>query len=124
QMPQVVGLVIFVLLILAFVAIVLRRRAYGPALAAPLAAVLVGSVAAWLATVVMGVLRAGSSYWHAYPEPSFVATYATALFGAVAVLVTLGATLSRDQLRAGAWLIFLLFGAILAAAAPGAIIYF
>jgi len=123
QMPQVVGLVIFVLLILAFVAIVLRRRAYGRALAAPLAAVLVGSVAAWLATVVMGVLRAGS-YWRAYPEPSFVATYATALFGAVAVLVTLGATSSRDQLRVGAWLIFLLFGAILAAAAPGAIIYF
>jgi hypothetical protein len=123
QMPQPVGLVIFVLLILAFAVIVWRRRAYGRALAAPFAGIIVGSVAGWLATVVMGTLRAGT-YWRAQPEPSFVAIYATVLLGGLLVLRTYGASAARDQLRAGTWLIFLLLGAILASAAPGAIIYF
>jgi hypothetical protein len=123
QMSQTVGMAIFVLLILAFAVIVWRRRAYGRALAVPFLAIVVGSVAGWLASVVMGALRAGT-YWRAHPEPSFVAIYATALVGALIVLRTLGARVSREQLRAGAWTIFLLAGALLATAAPGAIIYF
>ena len=123
QMPQTVGIVIFVLLILAFAIVVRRRRAYGRALAAPLLAIMLGSAAGWLASLVMGALRAGA-YWRANPEPAFVAIYATALLGAVIVFRTLAAPSSRDQLRAGSWLIFLLLGAVLASVAPGAIIYF
>ena len=123
QMPQTVGMVIFVLLILGFAALVWRRRAYGRALAAPLLAIVVGSACGWLSTLVMGALRAGA-YWRAHPEPSFIAIYATVLFGAVAVLRTLSAKATREQMRVGAWLIFLLIGALLALVAPGAIIYF
>jgi len=123
QMPQSVGIVIFVLLVLAFGAIVWRRRGYGRALVSPFAAIVLGSVAGWLATLVMGALRAGT-YWRANPEPAFVAIYATVLLGALVVLRTLAARTSREQLRAGTWLIFLLAGALLASAAPGAIIYF
>jgi hypothetical protein len=123
QMPQTVGLVIFVLLVIAFAAIVWRRRAYGRALASPILAIVVGSLAGWLASVVMGALRSGT-YWRADPELSFIAIYATVLFGALAVLRTFGARASRDQLRAATWLIFLALGALLASVAPGAIIYF
>ena len=123
QMPQSVGILIFVFLVIAFALIVWRRRAFGRALAAPIAATLLGSIAGWLSTVVMGALRPGT-YWRADPELSFIAIYATTLFGALVVLRTLGARCSRDQLRAGAWLIFLLLGAILASVAPGAIVYF
>ena len=123
QMPQTIGLIIFVILILVFAAIVWRRRAYGRALAGPFAAIVVGSAAGWLATLIMGAVRAGV-YWRAHPELSFVAIYATVMFGALAVLRTVAARTSRDQLRAGAWLVFLLLGALLASVAPGAIIYF
>jgi hypothetical protein len=123
QMPQTVGLVIFVILTIAFAVIVWRRRAYGRALAAPLFAILVGSVAGWLASLVMGAIRAGA-YWRANPEPAFIAIYATALLGAVIIFRTLGARPGRNQLRAGSWLVFLLLGALLASVAPGAIIYF
>ena len=71
----------------------------------------------------MGAVRAGA-YWRAHPELSFVAIYATVLLGALVVLRTVAARTSRDQLRAGAWLVFLLLGALLASVAPGAIIYF
>lgn len=123
QMPLTVGLVIFVLLVLAFAALVRRRGAYGRALAAPSVAIVGASVAGWLASVAMGLLREGA-YWRAHPELSFIAIYATVLLGALAVLRSLGASASRHQLRGGTWLIFLLAGALLAAAAPGAIIYF
>jgi hypothetical protein len=123
QMPQTIGLIIFVILILVFAAIVWRRRAYGRALGGPFAAIVAGSVAGWLASLVMGAVRAGA-YWRAQPELSFVAIYATVLLGALAILRTIAARPSRDQLRAGAWLVFLLIGALLASVAPGAIIYF
>jgi hypothetical protein len=123
QMPLTVGLVLFALLILAFAELVRRRQAYGLALAAPVAGILVGGAAGWSATLIMGALRAGT-YWRAHPELSFVAIYATVLFAALAVLRTLGAAPSRRQLRAGWWLVFLLAGALLALVAPGGIIYF
>jgi hypothetical protein len=123
QMPLTLGLVLFAFLILAFAELVRRRQAYGLALAAPVAAILVGGSAGWLATLIMGALRAGT-YWRARPELSFVAIYATVLFAALAVLRTLGVAPSRRQLRAGWWLVFLLAGALLALVAPGGIVYF
>lgn len=123
QMPLAVGLALFVLLILAFAAVVWRRHAYGRALAGPLAAIVVGSLAGWLGSLLMGALRAGT-YWRANPEPAFVAIYATVLLGVLVVLHTVAARTSREQLRAGSWLIFLLLGAALGSVAPGAIIYF
>jgi hypothetical protein len=123
QMPLAVGLIVFALLVLAFGELVRRRRAYGLALAAPLAGILLGSGAAWLVTLIMGALRDGT-YWRAHPELSFVAIYATVLLGALAALRTLGTAPSRSRLRVGWWLVFLIAGALLALVAPGGIIYF
>ena len=123
QIPQTAGIVLFVLLVLAFCLLVWSRRAYGRGIAAPVVAIVLGSVAGWLASAIMGAIRAGA-FWRAHPEPSFVAMYATVLLGAVLVLRTLGARASREQMRAGAWLVFLLVGALLVSVAPGAVIYF
>lgn len=123
QLPLLAGLVIGTLLILGFGFVVWRRRAYGRALASVALALVVGGAAGWLSTLVMGMLQAGT-YWRAHPEITFLAIYATALLGAVAVLSTLGARLQTEKLRAAYWLLFLLAGAGLAVAAPGAIIYF
>jgi hypothetical protein len=122
QMPLVAGVLGGGLLLLAFAMLVWRRRAY--AAVGTLALALVsGSVAAWLGTLVMGVLRAGT-YWRANPEITFVAMYATALLAALAIMTTLGRRLPREQMRVAFWLLFLLLGTGLAAAAPGAIIFF
>ncbi len=123
QMPMSVGMIVFGLLILAFAFLVGRRGAYGRGLAAPVGAIVAGSMAGWLATVIVGALLDGT-YWRAHPELSFGAIYATVLLGALFALQTLGRPAARDRLRVGYWLIFLLLGALLALAAPGGIIYF
>jgi hypothetical protein len=123
QLPLLAGLGIGALLILAFAILVRRRRAYGRALGSVALALVAAGAAGWLATLIMGALRAGT-YWRAHPEIAFVAIYATALLGALAILTTLGRGLQTQRLRAAFWLLFLLIGAGLALVAPGAIIFF
>ncbi|HEY7006614.1 MAG TPA: M20/M25/M40 family metallo-hydrolase, partial [Sphingomicrobium sp.] len=123
QMPLAVGLVIFVLLIGGFAFLVWKRHAYGRALVAPVAGLLLGTAAGWLATRIMGLIEQGL-YWRAHPELSFLAIYATVILAVLAMLRTLGAPSTREQLRAACWLVFLLVGALLATVAPGAVIYF
>jgi hypothetical protein len=123
QMPLLVGFAIFALLIVALAVLVVRRRSYGLALAAAVAAILFGSAAGWLSTAMVGTLRAGI-YWRAHPELSFVAIYATVLLGALVALRTIGRSAAPEQLRVAWWLLFLIVGGLLALAAPGAIIYF
>jgi hypothetical protein len=123
QMPLVLGVGLFLLLLVLLAAVAWKRRALVRELGVVLAAIVFAGALSWLALTLMGSLRTGI-YWHAHPEVTFVAVYATILFAAVAVLRTLGARLSAEKLRAGFWLLFLLLGGALALAAPGAIIYF
>jgi MFS family permease len=123
QLPLTIGFILLAPLVIAFGELVRRRRAYGLALAAPVVGILLGSLAGWLATVIVGALRSGT-YWRAHPELGFVAIYATVLFGIVAALRTIGAAPTRRQLRVGWWLIFLVVGALVALIAPGGVIYF
>lgn len=123
QLPLMIGVGLFLLLLVLLAAVAWRRRAFVREPGVVLAAIVFAGALSWLTLTLMGSLRAGI-YWHAHPEVTFIAVYATVVLGAVAVLRTLGARLSADKLRAGFWFLFLLFGAALALAAPGAIIYF
>ncbi|HEY4070548.1 MAG TPA: M20/M25/M40 family metallo-hydrolase [Sphingomicrobium sp.] len=123
QMPLAIGLIIFALLIGCFAFLVWKRRAYGRALAAPVAGLVLGTAGGWLSGRIMGILEHGL-YWRAHPEISFAAIYATVIVAALAIFRTLGAPSTRDQLRAASWFVFLLVGALLATVAPGVIIYF
>lgn len=123
QVPLWAGLAVFVALFAAFGLVTVWRGAYGAPLAAPLAGLIVGTSAAWLATRILGTLHEGL-YWRAHPELSFLAIYATVLVAVLAMLRTIGGSATLGQLRAAFWLAFLLIGGSLALAAPGAIMYF
>jgi hypothetical protein len=123
QMPLAFGVGLFLLLLLLSAAVAWKRGALVREPAIALAAILFAGGLSWLSLTLMGTLRSGI-YWHAHPEVTFVAIYATVLFAAATVLGTLGARFPAEKLRAGFWLLFLLFGGALALAAPGAIIYF
>jgi hypothetical protein len=123
QMPLPVGAVLLAGLLIAFAAIAWNRRAIMREPALLLGAIVVAVAAAWLAVIVVQMLFAGT-WWRAHPEITFVAIYATALFAALAMLRTLGATARPEKLRPAFWLLFLLLGGAIALIAPGAIIYF
>jgi hypothetical protein len=123
QMPLAVGVAGLLIMLLIFAAIARRRGALIGGTATLLGAMAAGGACAWLAITLIGLLRAGT-YWRAHPEVTFVAIYATTLLGALAVLCTVARRRDTRSLRAASWLLFLLIGAILALAAPGAIIYF
>ena len=123
QMPLLFGVACLLVLLIAFAAIAWRRGALIRGTAVVLGALVAAGVAAWLAVTMMTAVRAGI-FWRAHPEISFVAVYATGLLAELAILLTLGAKASTRELRAVYWFLFLLIGAALALAAPGAIIYF
>ena len=122
QMRLVMGAVAAAVLLVAFALLVWRRRAYR-ALGTVAFALVGGGTAGWLATLVMGMVRAGT-YWRANPELTFVSIYATALLAALAVVMTVGRRLTTEQLRAGFWLLFMFLCAGVGIAAPGGIVFF
>jgi hypothetical protein len=123
EMPLLLGAGGLLFLLALFAAIGWRRRVLPRGAAVVFGAMLVAGAMSWLAAVVMGALVAGT-YWRAHPEIAFLAIDATALFGALTVLRSFGANFETRHLRAAYWLVFLMLGAVLALAAPGAIIYF
>ena len=123
QMPLPVGVVLMLILLVAFAAIAWKRRSIARGTALLLGAVVVSGAAAWLAVTLVSALRAGA-YWRAHPEVTFVAIYATVLFAALAMLRMLGGGMTAEKLRPAFWFLFLLLGAAIALVAPGAIIYF
>ena len=123
QMPMAFGMGLFVLLLVAFMGIAWKRGAIVREPATVLAAIIAAGALAWLAVTIMAALRAGT-YWRAHPEIAFVAIYATALIGIIAILRTLGARMRTENLRIAFWTLFLVIGGALALVAPGAIIYF
>ena len=123
QMPLAVGLVCLLLLLVMFGALARARHAIVGGTAVVLGTLVAGGLAAWLAIMVMGVVRAGT-YWRAHPEFAFGAIYSTIIFGAIAVLGLFVGKNRTAQLRAAYWFLFLLIGGSLALVAPGGIIYF
>lgn len=123
QMPLALGVGCLLFLLVAFGAIAWKRGVLVRGTVVIIGALVAGGVLAWIAITIMGAARAGI-YWRAHSLISFVAIYATTLFGVFAILRTAGAGLEATRMRAAFWFVFLLLGGALAIVAPGGIIYF
>jgi hypothetical protein len=123
-LPMALGVGLLLALLAAFAWLAWRRRG-GVALAA--ATVVVGlldaAILGFLGQALVGLIRRGE-FWRAYPEVTSLALYLSALATCTFALLVLGRALARDRLRIGFWLVFLLLGAGLTLAVPGAAIYF
>jgi len=122
-LPLIFGLVLMGVLPLYFLAESWRRRALGRPLIAMTAAIAGSAAAAFAGHFVLSLIRAGD-YWRAFPAVTASAVYASALAASVAALLLVAVTRERTRLRPAFWLGFLLLGAAICAAAPGAAIYF
>lgn len=123
SLPQTIGLTLFGLTALALAVIGWRRRAWGRPLAVMAAAMVGGTLLAWLGDLMLGALR-GGEYWRATPLALHMAVYAGVLLCGVVALATIGRNVAQARLRIAAWLLFLLVGLAVIAIAPGAAIYF
>ena len=85
---------------------------------------LVGSAAlSWVALTAIGAVRKGT-FWRAEPVWTHLAVYASVILVGVALIASLGGGGTQRQLRAGFWLTYLALGVMIAAFAPGGIIFF
>jgi hypothetical protein len=100
-----------------------RRRGLGRAVGAVSAAILGGTALSYLAQGAVKLGR-GGDYWRAYPIVTDLAVYVSVLLAATAALLLAARGAPADRLRAAFWLVFLVVGSALAAAVPGAAIFF
>jgi hypothetical protein len=123
-LPMALGIFLLIALLAAFAWIAWRRRG-GVPLAAAIVVVglLDAAILGFLGQTIVRLLRRGE-YWRAYPEFTSLALYLSAFSACAAALLILARPLARDRLRIGFWLVFLLLGAGLTVAVPGAAIYF
>src|SRR5678815_3475816 len=98
------GLMVLLALVLAF-----RRQAMRQALGLVAAMTAGGIVAAGLASVGAGFIRAGDFY-RAYPLIAYLAVYATMLWAMLVLFSRFRGTHTRGQLLAASWLLTLLLG--------------
>jgi hypothetical protein len=122
-LPLWTGVALLVALLAMFAGFTLARRAAGRSIAIPIL-VLVGSTAlSWILLAIIGAVRHGM-FWRAHPMWTALAVYVTAAVVTAVLLATLGRRLTIGQLRPGAWLIFLIVGALIGLLAPGGIVFF
>lgn len=81
------------------------------------------AILAFLCHAVVGAARSGA-FWRAYPGVTGMAVYVGAIAACLLALIWLARGVSRETLRVGYWLIFLVIGAAICLAAPGATIFF
>ena len=123
-LPLWLGLALLALLLLGFLWLARSRRGgVGRGAAALGLAVADAALTAFLLHWLIGWLRPGE-YWRAHPEWISLAIDATAMASAAAALLWIARPVARDRLRLAFWLLFLILGAGLCLAAPGAAIYF
>jgi hypothetical protein len=122
-LPLVLGVLLLIGLLIGFAALVRMRGGLIRG-----AAVLLGTLAgptalAWLALALIGAVRHGM-FWRAAPTWTHLATYASVILVAVALLASIGKGAEVRQLRPLFWLLYLFIGAIIGPVAPGGIIFF
>jgi hypothetical protein len=100
-----------------------RRAGLGRGMGALVLAMADAALTAFLLHRLIGWLRPGE-YWRAHPEWISLAIDSTALASAAVALLWIARPVALDRLRLAFWLAFLLLGACLCLAAPGAAIYF
>jgi hypothetical protein len=118
------GLALLGALVVLFGWLAWRRRGGAlPAVAIVAAGLVDAAILGFAGQTGLGMLRSGE-FWRAHPQATSLALYLTAFAACVAALLVLAPAFARDRLRIGFWLFFLLFGAALGLAVPGAAIYF
>ncbi|WP_129793846.1 M28 family peptidase [Sphingosinicella sp. CPCC 101087] len=122
-LPLLPALALLGLLLVFFMALVVRRRA----IARPCAAVAIGLLGAggiaWAGQAILSVIRSGD-YWRGHPWVTELAVYGSAMAAILLALLLVAPGSGPRPLRAAFWLIFLAGGAATSAVAPGAAIYF
>jgi hypothetical protein len=123
-LPMIPGLALLAALLLLFGWLAWRRRGGALPAAAIVAVGLVdAAILGFVGQKAAGMLSAGE-FWRAHPQVTSLALYLTAFAACLAALLVLATRFARDRLRIGFWLFFLLLGALLSFAVPGAAIYF
>jgi hypothetical protein len=112
------GLLLTIALVLAW-----RRAALGRPLLLAAAMVVGGSLAAGFVSFIATLLRTGD-FWRAYPLITYLAVYATLLAAMAAIWARWCRGLDRRRARTAAWLLVLIFGALISFVLPGATIFF
>lgn len=122
-LPLAVGVVLLGGLLIAFAWLAWRRRELVRGAAVVLGTMILAAAAVFAVVTLVGLPRPGM-FWRAFPIWTNLATYASVIVVAVALLATLGRPVEVRQLRAAFWLVFLLLGSAIGLAAPGGIIFF
>lgn len=123
HLPLTVAAILLGVLLIAALIFAWRRKALGKPLLVALGIFVGGSLAAGLLGFVLGLLRPGD-FWRAYPLVAYLALYSVLLLVMGALWARLGRHLDRSKMRAGAWLLIVLLGALASLALPGATIFF
>lgn len=123
-LPLWFGLALLAALLLGFLCLAWARRGgVGRGAGALVLAMADAALTVFLLHSLIGWVRPGE-YWRAYPGWISLAVDATAMTSAALALLWIARPVARDRLRLAFWLVFLIFGAGLCLAAPGAAVYF
>lgn len=123
SLPLVIGAGLMIGLILSFAILSLRAGTMLSGLAVAAGTFVGSGLVAELALSLIRIVRTGT-FWRAEPIWTHLAAYASSIFVAVLMLVTVGRSLEMHQLRKTYWLTFLVIGGMIGLFAPGGIIFF
>jgi hypothetical protein len=123
-LPAWIGIALLGALLLGYAVLAWRRRK-GTVRGISAVAVALVDAAVWvfLLHAAIGWVRTGE-WWRAHPDAISSAIDATALGSSVVALLWLARAVPAERLRIAFWLLFLLLGALVSFAAPGAAIFF
>ena len=122
-LPLAAGAALLAVLLFAFGWLAWRRGGIVKSALIFAGTALLSAAAAWAAVTLIGFARPGM-FWRAFPIWTHLATYASVIFVGAMLIARLGRLTQVAQLRAGYWLMFLLFGGAIGLFAPGGIVYF
>ena len=123
-LPMALGLGLLAATLILFFWLARTRRGGILLATATLAVGLVdAAILGFLGQQAVGLLRPGE-FWRAHPQATSLGLSLSAFAACTAALLVLARPIARDRLRLAFWLLFLLLGAGLALAVPGAAIYF
>ena len=122
-MPMAVGVILLIGLLTGFFVLAIKRGAVVRGIAVVIGTIALSAALAWFALMLIGIVRQGM-FWRAEPGWTHLATYASAMLAAVALLATLGRKVDVRQPRATFWLVYLAIGALIGLVAPGGIVFF
>jgi hypothetical protein len=122
-LPLLIGAGLLIGLLLGLLIMSLRRGGLARGAAVTVGTIVGSTALAWLALVLIGLVREGM-FWRAHAIWTHLATYASAMVVAAALLATVARRVEVRQLRAAYWFIFLVLGGIIGMIAPGGIIFF